>query len=47
MTHGSVIAREYGVPAVVGVPSATARINDGQRIRLDGARGIVELLDAT
>jgi rifampicin phosphotransferase len=44
MTHGSVVAREYGLPAVVGVERATALIRDGQRIRVDGARGCVELL---
>jgi phosphohistidine swiveling domain-containing protein len=44
MTHGAVIAREYGLPAVVGVEGATKRIADGQRIRVDGTRGTVELL---
>lgn len=44
MTHGAVIAREYGVPAVVGVEQATHRIRDGQRIRLHGTHGYVELL---
>jgi phosphoenolpyruvate synthase/pyruvate phosphate dikinase len=43
-SHGSVIAREYGLPAVVGVESATRRIRDGQRIRLHGAEGYVEIL---
>ncbi|UJW36831.1 phosphoenolpyruvate synthase [Saccharothrix sp. AJ9571] len=45
MTHGAVIAREYGLPAVVGVEQATALIRDGQRIRVDGTNGYVELLD--
>jgi rifampicin phosphotransferase len=45
MTHGSVVAREYGIPAVVGVDQATKRIQDGQRIRVDGNQGIVEILD--
>jgi pyruvate,water dikinase len=45
MTHGAVIAREYGLPAVVSVEGATKRIRDGQRIRLDGTSGFVELLD--
>jgi rifampicin phosphotransferase len=45
MTHGAVIAREYGLPAVVGVDRATRRIRDGQRIRLDGTSGLVEILD--
>ncbi|MFY1620361.1 rifamycin-inactivating phosphotransferase [Micromonospora sp. WMMD736] len=44
MTHGSVIAREYGLPAVVGVPDATRLIRDGQRIRVHGADGYVEIL---
>ncbi len=44
MTHGAVIAREYGVPAVVGVEHATRRIVDGQRIRINGTDGYVELL---
>ncbi|MEK3793573.1 phosphoenolpyruvate synthase [Paenibacillus sp. FSL R7-0204] len=44
MTHGAVIAREYGLPAVVGVDNATRRIQDGQRIRVDGSAGYVELL---
>jgi rifampicin phosphotransferase len=45
MTHGAVIAREYGLPAVVGVENATRLIRDGQRIRLNAAVGYVELLD--
>lgn len=45
MTHGAVIAREYGLPAVVGVENATKRIRDGQRIRVHGTEGYVELLD--
>ncbi|MFD1862951.1 rifamycin-inactivating phosphotransferase [Planococcus chinensis] len=45
MTHGAVIAREYGLPAVVGVHRATAAIRDGQRIRINGSAGYVELLD--
>ncbi|QEC46165.1 phosphoenolpyruvate synthase [Baekduia soli] len=44
MTHGTVIAREYGLPAVVGVEDATRRIRDGQRIRVHGTGGYVELL---
>lgn len=44
MTHGAVIAREYALPAVVGVEHATRRIRDGQRIRLNGTDGYVELL---
>jgi pyruvate,water dikinase len=44
MTHGAVIAREYGVPAVVGVQDATRLIRDGQRIRVHGSEGYVEIL---
>ncbi|PWR10813.1 phosphoenolpyruvate synthase [Micromonospora acroterricola] len=44
MTHGAVIAREYGLPAVVGVEHATRLIRDGQRIRVHGADGYVEIL---
>jgi pyruvate,water dikinase len=44
MTHGSVIAREYGLPAVVGVEHATRLIRDGQRIRVHGTAGYVEIL---
>ncbi|HEY9622895.1 MAG TPA: phosphoenolpyruvate synthase [Crinalium sp.] len=44
MTHGAVIAREYGLPAVVGVDHATQRIKDGQRIRVHGTEGYVEIL---
>jgi pyruvate,water dikinase len=43
MTHGSVVAREYGIPAVVGVHEATTRLETGQRVRLDGNRGIIEI----
>jgi rifampicin phosphotransferase len=44
MTHGAVIAREYGLPAVVGVENATKLIKDGQRIRVHGTDGYVEIL---
>ena len=44
MTHGAVIAREYGLPAVVGVEHATRLIRDGQRIRVHGTDGYVEVL---
>ncbi|MCM3882502.1 phosphoenolpyruvate synthase [Frankia sp. R82] len=44
MTHGSVIAREYGLPAVVGVVDATRLMSDGQRIRVHGTEGYVEIL---
>jgi len=44
MTHGAVIAREYGIPAVVGVENATKLIQDGQRIRVHGTEGFIEIL---
>jgi pyruvate,water dikinase len=44
MTHGAVIAREYGLPAVVGVDNATQLIRDGQRIRVNGTDGYVKIL---
>ncbi len=44
LSHGAVVAREYGVPAVVNIPNATQHINDGQMIQVNGNRGIVSLL---
>ncbi|MBV8391151.1 MAG: phosphoenolpyruvate synthase, partial [Mucilaginibacter sp.] len=44
MTHGAVIAREYGLPAIVGVENATKLIHDGQKIRVNGTDGYVEIL---
>jgi pyruvate,water dikinase len=44
MTHGSVVAREYGIPAVVNVPEATKKIESGRRIRVNGDEGFVEIL---
>jgi len=44
MTHGSVVAREYGIPAVVGVDRATTRLETGQRVRVDGSSGRIILL---
>jgi phosphoenolpyruvate synthase/pyruvate phosphate dikinase len=44
MTHGSVVAREYGIPAVVGVHQATSRLKDGQRVRIDGTAGKIVVL---
>ncbi|WP_104175736.1 PEP/pyruvate-binding domain-containing protein [Arthrobacter sp. Y81] len=41
ISHGAVVAREYGIPAVVGVPDATARLRDGQTVTVDGAAGTV------
>ncbi|AKH44227.1 pyruvate,water dikinase [Altererythrobacter atlanticus] len=45
MSHMAIVAREYGLPAVVGTGAATQKIRDGQRIRVDGGRGVVTLLD--
>jgi pyruvate,water dikinase len=45
MTHGAVIAREYGLPAVVGVENATRLIKDGQRLRVHGTEGYIEILN--
>ena len=42
-SHGAVVAREYGIPAVVGVPEATHKIETGQLITVDGAAGLVTL----
>jgi pyruvate,water dikinase len=44
LSHGSIIAREYGIPAVVNVPAATRIIKTGQRLRVDGNRGVVTIL---
>jgi pyruvate,water dikinase len=44
MSHAAIVAREFGLPAVVGTGSATTRIKDGQRIRVDGGRGVVTIL---
>jgi pyruvate,water dikinase len=45
MSHAAIVAREYGLPAVVGTGQATQRIKTGQRLRVDGNRGIVWILD--
>lgn len=47
MTHGSVVAREYGIPAVVGVHEATSRLKSGQRIRVDGSSGEIVLVNGS
>lgn len=44
VTHGAVVAREYGIPAIVGVHQATSRLYTGQRVRVDGSHGLVTLL---
>lgn len=46
MSHGAVVAREYGIPAVVGVAHATERLRSGQRLRIDGSTGALELVAA-
>jgi rifampicin phosphotransferase len=43
LSHGAIIAREYGIPAVVGVEGATRRIRNGEQVRVDGDHGVVEL----
>ncbi len=44
LSHGAIIAREYGIPAVMDIAQATQRFKNGQRVRIDGYRGIVEIL---
>ena len=46
LSHGAIVAREYGIPAVLNVHLATRRIVDGSVITLDGAQGVVQLLEA-
>jgi phosphohistidine swiveling domain-containing protein len=46
MTHGSVVAREYGLPAVVGVTDATKRLHTGELVQVDGTRGLITVLEA-
>jgi pyruvate,water dikinase len=45
ISHAAIVARENGLPAVVGVPEITRRIRNGQRLRVHGATGIVEVLE--
>jgi pyruvate,water dikinase len=45
MSHAAIVAREYGMPAIVGTGTATKRIRTGQRVRVDGDRGVVTILD--
>ncbi len=45
MTHGAVVAREYGIPAVVGVDRVTERLQTGMRVRVDGSSGVVQVLE--
>ena len=45
MVHGSVVAREHNIPAVVGVNQATTRIKTGQRLRINGSSGEIKILE--
>ena len=45
VSHGALVAREYGVPAVAGITDAMTRLRTGQRVRVDGTNGSVTLLD--
>jgi pyruvate,water dikinase len=45
LSHGAIVAREYGIPAVLNVPDAMSRIADGQPILVDGTAGRVHLRD--
>jgi pyruvate,water dikinase len=45
LSHGAIVAREYGIPAVMNLANATQRLQDGQRVRIHGESGRVELLD--
>jgi pyruvate,water dikinase len=45
MMHGSIVAREHGIPAVVGVHQATTRLKNGQKIRVDGTAGKIMILE--
>ncbi|MEM4219696.1 MAG: PEP-utilizing enzyme, partial [Candidatus Caldarchaeum sp.] len=45
MSHTAIVCREYGLPAVVGTGFATKMIKDGQKLRVDGTNGVVEIID--
>jgi len=45
LSHAAIVARELGIPAVVGCGDATLRLKTGDRVRVDGGRGLVEILD--
>jgi phosphoenolpyruvate synthase/pyruvate phosphate dikinase len=43
LSHGAIVAREYGIPAVMSVPGATKFLKDGQRVTVDGSKGLIHL----
>ena len=45
LSHGAIVAREYGIPAVMDVTDATHRLVTGQRVRIDGRQGTIEVVD--
>lgn len=45
LSHGAVVAREYGIPAVLGVKDAVDQLKDGQQVEVDGSAGTIRLLD--
>jgi pyruvate,water dikinase len=47
LSHGSVIAREYGLPAIANIPQATQRFRTGDRVLVDGSTGVVQLLESS
>jgi pyruvate,water dikinase len=47
LSHAAIVARELGIPAVVGCGDATIRLKAGDRVRVDGSRGVVEILETT
>jgi pyruvate,water dikinase len=46
LSHSAVVARELGIPAIVGIPGLTKKLKNGEMVRMDGARGIIERLDS-
>ena len=45
LSHGSIIAREYGIPAVMDIPNVNKILHNGQKVRIDGQLGVVKILD--